>query len=78
MNFLHFGVVSFIVCLGTAIVVSLYSPKPSLSQVEGLTFSTLTEVQRKDNKVSYNWLDILASLFIVSLVVSVMIYFNGK
>jgi solute:Na+ symporter, SSS family len=78
MNFLHFGVLSFILCLGTAIIVSLLSPAPQAAQVDGLTFSTLSKEQKEENKVSYNWIDIVASLFVLSIVIFIMIYFNGK
>ena len=78
MNFLHFGVISFIICLGTAIIVSLMSPKPVLSTMEGLTLQTMTDAQKAHNKNSYNWVDIAASLFVLALVISIMDYFNGK
>lgn len=78
MNFLHFGVVSFVLCVGTAIIVSLLSPAPSAAQVDGLTYSTLTQEQKDENKVSYNWVDIIASLFVLSIVIFIMLYFNGK
>jgi SSS family solute:Na+ symporter len=78
MNFLHFGVISLVICMATAIIVSLFSPAPSPAQLEGLTFHTLTEKQITANKNSYNWIDITASLLIIMIVVSVMIYFNGK
>jgi len=78
MNFLHFGVVSLVVSLAIAIIVSMFSPAPSAQQMEGLTFNTLTQKQISDNKNSYNWVDIAASLFIIMIVAWVMIYFNGK
>ena len=78
MNFLHFGVVSLVVSLAIAIIVSMFSPAQSAQQLEGLTFNTLTQKQISDNKNSYNWVDIAASLFIIMIVAWVMIYFNGK
>ena len=78
MNFLHFGVISLVVSLAIAIIVSMFSPAPTAQQLEGLTFNTLTERQISDNKNSYNWVDIAASLFIIMIVAWVMIYFNGK
>jgi len=78
MNFLHFGVISLVVSLAIAIIVSMFSPAPSAQQLEGLTFNTLTQKQISDNKNSYNWVDIAASLFIIMIVAWVMIYFNGK
>jgi SSS family solute:Na+ symporter len=78
MNFLHFGVISLVVSLAIAIIVSMFSPAPSAAQLEGLTFNTLSERQKSENKNSYTWVDIVASLFIVLIVAWVMFYFNGK
>lgn len=78
MNFLHFGVISLVVSLAIAIIVSMFSPAPTARQLEGLTFNTLTERQISDNKNSYNWVDIAASVFIIMIVAWVMFYFNGK
>lgn len=78
MNFLHFGVLSLVICLATAIIVSLMSPAPAAEKVSGLTFSTLSDEQKSENKTSYTWIDIAASIFTVLIVIAVMIYFNGK
>jgi SSS family solute:Na+ symporter len=78
MNFLHFGVISLVISLAIAIIVSMLYPAPELQKVRGLTFSTMTKEQVIENKNSFNWVDIAATLFILSIVVFVMIYFNGK
>jgi SSS family solute:Na+ symporter len=78
MNFLHFGVISFVLCLGAAIIVSLLGPEPLKAQVEGLTLGNLSDQQKAENKTSYNWVDIVASLFVLAIVIFVMVYFNGK
>ena len=43
MNFLHFAVFMFAVCLLVLIVVSLLTPAPAPSKVAGLTFQTVKE-----------------------------------
>ncbi len=78
MNFLHFGVLSMIVSLAIAIIVSMMSPAPSTASLSGLTYSTLSDEQIAENKNSYNWVDVVASIIIVGIVAWVMIYFNGK
>ncbi len=78
MNFLHFGVISLVISLSIAIIVSMFSPAPSLQKVRGLTYSTMTREQIAENKNSFNWVDIAATIFILSIVAFVMIYFNGK
>ena len=78
MNFLHFGVISLVLSLATAIIVSMFYPSPTSEKVAGLTYSTLTPAQIRENKNSYNWVDIASSIFILTIVIFVMIYFNGK
>lgn len=78
MNFLHFGVISLVLSLAIAIIVSMFYPAPSAEKVAGLTYSTLSPAQISENKNSYNWVDIASSLFILAIVIFVMVYFNGK
>lgn len=78
MNFLHFGVISFVLSLAIAIIVSMFYPAPSAEKVAGLTYSTLSPAQISENKNSYNWVDIASSIFILAIVIFVMVYFNGK
>jgi len=59
------------------IVVSLLTPAPSEQQVKGLTFGSLTEAQKAENRTSYNVWDIVFSLLVIGVVIFVMIGFNG-
>ncbi len=76
MNFLKFSSFFFLFCVGVAVLVSMLTPRPDAKQLEGLTMNTLTVAQRAENKGSYNWIDIVASLFILGVVAWVMIYFS--
>lgn len=78
MNYLNFGALFFFVCVLIAIVVSLATPKPSYEKVAGLTFGTLTKDEKLINKSSYNWKDIVASLIVLAIVISIMLTFDGK
>ena len=62
--------------MAAAVVVSLLTDKPIQSRLAGLTFGTLSEEQKADNQASYTWVDIVASLFVVSIVIFIMIYFS--
>jgi SSS family solute:Na+ symporter len=44
MNFLHFAILMFVVCLVILVVVSLLTPAPSHDKVAGLTFQTVQEL----------------------------------
>ena len=76
MNFLTFAVYMFLFCVALTVIVSLLTEKPSEKQLEGLTFGTLTPEQKASNRNSYNIWDIVASVFIVAIVIGIMIYFS--
>ena len=77
INFLHFCVLLFIICVVICVTVSLLTPKPAEEQIAGLTFGTLTAEQKAANKASYGWEEIATSLLIVAIVIGVLIYFTG-
>lgn len=76
MNFLKFSSFFFLYCVAVAVLVSIFTPQPSKAQLEGLTMSTLTAQQKVENRGSYNWIDIVASVFIIAIVIFVMVYFS--
>ncbi|MEX1239579.1 MAG: sodium:solute symporter [Cyclobacteriaceae bacterium] len=77
VNFLTFAAWFFLFSVILCIVVSLVTPAPSEQQIKGLTFGSLTEAQKAENRNSYNIWDIVFSLIVVGIVVFVMISFNG-
>jgi SSS family solute:Na+ symporter len=40
MNFLHFAILMFAICVAVLVIVSLLTPAPGMDKVEGLTFQT--------------------------------------
>ncbi|MBK9338188.1 MAG: sodium/solute symporter [Lewinellaceae bacterium] len=77
MNFLTFAAWFFLFSVSVCVVVSLLTPAPSAEQVEGLTFGSLTDKQKADNRSSYNVWDIVVSLAVIAIVAYVMISFTG-
>lgn len=77
VNFLTFAAWFFLFCVVLCIVVSALTPAPSASQVRGLTFSSLTEQQKNENRKSYNVWDIVFSALVVGVVIFVMTTFTG-
>lgn len=76
INFLTFGAWFFLFCVLVAVGVSFAYPAQTETQLASLTYSTLSEEDKKSNKSSYNWKDIVFSLVIVAIVVYVMIWFS--
>ena len=78
MNFLSFASWFFLFCIILIVVVSYATAPPSEEKLKNLTYATISEEEKKHNKNSYNWKDILISLIIIAIVIYVMIWFNGK
>lgn len=78
MNFLSFGAWFFLFCLIFLVVISLLTKAPDKEKIVNLTFGTITEEEKKNNKNSYNWVDITISIVVIIIVVGVMVFFNGK
>jgi len=77
MNFLTFAAWFFLFSVILCIAVSLLTPAPSAQQIKGLTYGSVTDAQKAENRLSYNVWDIVFSLVVIGIVVFVMISFNG-
>ncbi len=77
MNFLTFAAWFFLFSVTVCVVASLLTPAPSAAQVQGLTFGSLSDQQKSDNRGSYNVWDIVVSLAVIAIVAYVMISFTG-
>ena len=78
MNFLSFAAWFFLFCIILILVVSYATAPPSDEKLKNLTYATISDEERKKNKSSYNWKDIVISLVIIAIVIYVMIWFNGN
>ncbi|MFD2101545.1 sodium:solute symporter [Flagellimonas iocasae] len=78
MNFLSFASWFFLFCIILILVVSYATAAPPAEKVANLTYATISEEEKKDNKNSYNWKDIAISIVIVAIVIYVMVWFNGQ
>lgn len=76
-NFLTFAAWFFLFCVIVCVLVSLLTKPPAPEQIQGLTYSTLSEEQKAANRASYSWLDIVLSLLVIAIVAFVMISFTG-
>lgn len=77
INFLHFCILLFIICLSIGILVSMMTKAQNEESLKGLTFGTLTMEDKVAFKQSYNIYDILASGAILGVIIWIMISFTG-
>jgi solute:Na+ symporter, SSS family len=77
INFQYFSVLITMVSALVLIGVSLASPGPDPVQIQGLTFATLSDSDRANSRVSWDWRDVAASIFVLGCILTAYIYFTG-
>ncbi len=76
LNFLYFCIILFLFSIAIMIIVSLLTEKPSEKQLNGLTFATTVAADRKASRASWNKWDVILSVIVLVIVVSVFFYFS--
>jgi len=75
--FQYYGLLIFIVCVIVMIVVSYMTEEPSLEQIDGLTFATTSDADKKVSRDSWTKGDVIASALVLVLIVACYMYFVG-
>jgi SSS family solute:Na+ symporter len=76
INFLYFCILLFLFSIAVMVVISLLTPKPDEAQIQGLTFATTVAEDKAASRASWNKWDVILSLIVVAIVISVFIYFS--
>lgn len=77
VNFLTFAAWFFLFSVAICVGVSLAYPAPAQHQIQGLTYGTLTQDQKSENRTTYTSWDIVISVVVVLIVIYVMTSFTG-
>jgi SSS family solute:Na+ symporter len=64
------------VSVAIIVLVSLMTDKPDLKKIEGLTYATATEKHKKENRASWNWVDVAGTALVLGLVIGLYLYFS--
>ena len=76
INFAHMAIFIFIFSIIICISVSLMSVAPDYQTIKGLAFGTLTEEQKAQTKGSYDRIDVVLSVLLVCIIISILTYFT--
>ena len=76
INFLYFCIFLFLFSIALMVIVSLLTPKPDEGQINGLTFATTVAEDKAASRASWNKWDVILSLIVVAIVISVFVYFS--
>src|SRR5690606_41258509 len=71
------GLLITIVCILVMIGVSYASPAPAYDKISGLTFSTMTEEDRRRTRASWTAKDVVTSALLLVFIMIAYLYFTG-
>jgi SSS family solute:Na+ symporter len=75
--FQYYSLVIFIVCIVVMIVVSYLTEQPAYEKISGLTYSTMTDEDRKESRASWKAGDVIGSVAVLLLILAAYLYFTG-
>ncbi len=77
INFAHMAIFMFVFSIVLCISVSLLTYPPNYSAIIGLSFGTLTKEQKLENRQSITLSDIILSVVLVLIIITILSYFVG-
>ena len=77
INFSHMAIFMFVFSVMLCISISLLTTAPNYKTIIGLSYGTLSEKQKLDNKNSYDRIDVVLSVLLVLLVIGILSYFTS-
>ena len=77
INFAHMAIFMFIFSVFLCVGVSMASVVPDYTRIEGLSFGTMTTKMKQEFRESFNTTDLVLSIILVGLVISILLYFTG-
>jgi SSS family solute:Na+ symporter len=76
VNWLHFCILLFFICVAIIYFVSLATEPPSEEKLRGLTFKTVSDEDAELTRASWNAWDVIHTVIVAGIVLAVFIYFN--
>ena len=75
--FQYYSLLITVVCILVFIIVSYATKQPDYAKIGGLTYSTLTAEDRKAMRATWTTKDVLLSLLLIALIITIYSYFTG-
>ena len=77
INFAHMAIFMFVFSVIIAVIISLCTAPPNYATISGLSFGTLSKEHKIENKKSIALIDIVLSVILVLIVITILSYFVG-
>lgn len=77
INFQYFSILITIISAVVMVAVSYMTPAPQYDKIKNLSFGTVTDEHRAASQASWDWRDVLASAFVLAVILAGYLYFRG-
>ncbi|NLX96644.1 MAG: sodium/solute symporter [Rhodopirellula sp.] len=77
LYFQYYSLLIFIVSVVVLVGVSYATAAPPVEKLQGLSFATLSDEDRRRTRSSWNWLDVTGTLAVLVAIVAAYLYFTG-
>jgi SSS family solute:Na+ symporter len=77
LNFLHFCVFLLVVSVAIVVGVSSLTPPPAEQKLSGLTYATVTAVDREKSRASWSAIDVFNTTVVLLIIAAIYVYFTG-
>jgi SSS family solute:Na+ symporter len=74
-NWLHYCIFLFLFSMAVIWVVSRFTPDPTRSMIQGLTYGSATPEQIAETRASWNWQDVAHTVVVLSVILAFYAYF---
>jgi SSS family solute:Na+ symporter len=75
INWLHFCIILFFLTMALMVVISMFTPKATVEQLQGITYFSQSPEQIKETRESWGWIDVVTTLIVVAVCIAFYIYF---
>jgi SSS family solute:Na+ symporter len=77
LYFQYYSLLIFVVSAAVMIAVSYLTSPPPAEKIDGLTYATVTEHDRRQSRSSWDWRDVAASGLVLAAILAAYLYFSG-
>jgi SSS family solute:Na+ symporter len=77
INFQYFSILITLISALVMVVVSYMTEKPDYNQIKNLSFATTTNEEKAGSRASWDWREVVASVFVLVVIIWGYLYFTG-
>ena len=77
INFQYFSILITVISATVMIVVSYLTEQPDYEKIENLSFGTRTDAHKSESAASWDWREVVTSLFVLGVILGGYLYFVG-